>query len=82
MEADHLKMRLLPAANVDTGALLSELGAANAIRKVEVGGIHYGLVRNFRKYQRPKKPNSVHPLPDEFRTYVGLKKPSGEPEPR
>lgn len=76
-----LKMRLLPAANVDIGALLSELEGANAIKKVEVGGVQYGLVRNFRKYQRPKKPNSIHPLPDELRTYVGLKPPSGEPKP-
>jgi hypothetical protein len=75
-----LKMRLLPATNADVGTLLSELATANAVKKVEVGGLQYGLVRNFRKYQRPKKPNSVHPLPEEFRTYVGLKLASGEPE--
>lgn len=67
-----LKIRLLPATNVDVAALLGELKAANVIRMVEVGGRKYGLVRNFRKFQRPKKPNSTHPLSQEFRTYVGL----------
>jgi len=76
-----LKMRILPAANCDADGLLSELASLQIIQRVEVGGVKYGLVRNFRRWQRPKKPNSTHPLPVEFRTYVGLNDASSKPPP-
>lgn len=75
-----LKMRLLPVDNVDVAELLEELSAANVVMRYEHRGKYYGLVRNFRLYQRPKKPNSTHFIPIEFRTYVGLTDPNGEPE--
>lgn len=68
-----LKMRLLPADNVDVDELLAELVETKHIKRFEHDGKSFGAVRNFRKYQKPKKPNSVHVLPDELRTYVGLK---------
>jgi hypothetical protein len=68
----QLKLRLLPADNCDPAALLMELTAANIIRTFAVGDAGYGAVRNFGKFQSPKKPFSRHPLPDEFRTYLGL----------
>jgi len=61
-----LKMRLLPADNVDVVALLAEIEAADCIRQYEVGGKKYGAVRNFCKYQRPKKPNSIFPITAEI----------------
>lgn len=76
-----IKMRLLPAANVDVGALLEELEAADCIKKIDVEGRSYGLVRNFGRYQRPKKPNPVHPLPNQYRTYVAVKGDSSPPVP-
>lgn len=74
-----LKMRLFAADSVDVVALLAEIEGANLVRKFTVGANHYGAIRNFRKYQRPKKPNSVYPIPAEFRTYVYLDRPSSEP---
>lgn len=65
-----LKMRLLPADNADATALLAELETADTVKKYTVDGREYGAVRNFGKYQRPKKPNSLYPMPDEFRTYA------------
>lgn len=56
-----LKMRLLPADNVEIDALLGELTAGGCVQKYEVNGKSYGAVRNFAKFQRPKKPNDVHP---------------------
>lgn len=76
-----LKMRILPVDNADVPAILAELETANLIRRFTVEGRQYGAVRNFCKFQRPKKPNSVHPLPSEFRTYVGSKAVSSEPIP-
>lgn len=67
-----LKMRVLPADNADADALLDELVEQNIIARYEVAGKSFGALRNFRKYQRPKKPNAVHPLPDQYRTYVGI----------
>lgn len=74
-----LKMRLFAADNVDVTELLAEIERANLVRKFTVGANHYGAIRNFRKYQRPKKPNSVYPIPAELRTYLYLDKPSSEP---
>lgn len=76
-----LKARILPADNVDVGGLLDELIAAGCVKRGEVGGVEYGAVRNFTKFQRPKKPNPVHPINNEFRTFVGLTEQSGEAVP-
>ena len=58
-----LKMRLLPADNCDVGVLLSELEATNQIWRYEVGGRHYGMIRSFQRYQKPKKPTFYYPTP-------------------
>ena len=68
-----MKMRLLPADNADVDGLLAELVANNQIKGFEHQGKKYGAIRNFRKYQSPKTPNDVYPIPDDFRIYVGLK---------
>lgn len=65
-----LKMRLLPADNVDALALMEELLSANAVMRYEDGGKSYGAVRNFCQYQRPKKANSTYPQTDEVRNWV------------
>jgi hypothetical protein len=67
-----LKMRIFPADNVDVPQLLAELQSIDAIRNYEIDGRQYGAIRNFRKFQRPKAPNDVHPIPDDFRIYAGL----------
>lgn len=71
-----LKMRVLPADNADAGELLAELEAAGCIMSYELDGRQLGAVRNFTKYQRPKKPNSTYPQTDEVRNYC-----SGKAEP-
>lgn len=73
----QLKMRVLPADNVDAAALLGEIETAGFVMKYEVGGKNYGAVRNFTKFQRPKKPNDIHPTTAQIRAFVGY---SGEPE--
>jgi len=77
-----IKMRLFPADHVDIDTLLAELVSIDAVSSYEIDGRKYGAIRNFRKYQRPKKPNDVHPMPDQFRTYVGLGAVSSEPVPQ
>ncbi|MBT1154345.1 hypothetical protein J1C56_01940 [Aminobacter anthyllidis] len=73
-----LKMRLFPADNIDVASMLSELEAVDAIRCYEVDGRKYGAIRNFRKYQRPKTPNDIHPITPEIRTYVLLPEVTSE----
>jgi hypothetical protein len=63
-----LKARIFPVDNVDMVALLAELVASDCI--AERG--KYGLIRNFRHYQRPKKPNSSGVLSEQDQEYVGL----------
>lgn len=65
-----LKMRLLPMDAVDVSALLSELEGADIIKRYVVGGRQLGAIRNFCRYQRPKKPNKVHTITDEVATYT------------
>lgn len=77
----QLKMRIFPADNVDLAVLLDDLTTFNEIRMFTHEGREYGVVRNFCKYQRPKKPNYRFVLPDELRTYAGLKPDSSEPVP-
>lgn len=74
----QIKMRLLPGDNADAGALLAELLEAGLIRREDVVGKPFGFVRDFRRFQRPKKPNQTHLLPAELRTYVGLGCDDGE----
>lgn len=68
-----LKMKLMAAYNYDAVAHLEELVHHHMVRRIEVDGKAFGLVRNFCIWQRPKKPTFRYPLPDEWRTYVGLK---------
>lgn len=65
-----LKMRILPADNLDAPATLAEIEAAGCIMRYEHGGKTYGAVRNFCQYQRPKKPTSVCPQTGEVRNWV------------
>lgn len=74
-----LKMKLFPMDMVDIQELLKELTDADAVRRYKVDGKEFGAIRNFRIHQRPKKPNDLHPLPDEFLHYVGLSDGSSEP---
>ena len=77
-----LKMRLLPADGADVGELLAELEESGQVRRFEAGGKRYGAIRNFGKFQSPKKPTAQYPLPNELRTYVGAKGSGSEPDPR
>lgn len=76
-----LKARIFPADNVDIGNLLSELNDAQFLTQFDHDGKFYGAVRNFRLFQRPKKPNSSELLPDHLRTYVGLTVDGSPPVP-
>jgi len=75
-----LKARLRPANDGSVDPLLDEMQQHELIRRIEVDEKSYGLVRNFRKFQRPQKPNAIHPLPDEHRDYVAID--YGEPDAR
>ena len=76
-----LKMKIFPADNLDVDELLAELMSIDAVRVFEAAGRKYGAIRNFRKFQRPKSPNDIHPAPNEIRSYVGLTQPVSEPLP-
>ncbi|MBI1213841.1 MAG: hypothetical protein GC190_20460 [Alphaproteobacteria bacterium] len=73
-----LQARIMPADNVDIELLLSELQDQNRVRRYELDGVQVGAVRNFRRWQRPKKPNSHFVITPAIRTYTALDGPSGE----
>jgi len=73
-----LKAKIFPADNIDVSDLLTELEFLKFFQSFQSGGKSYGAVRNFRKFQRPKKPNSSGLLTDELRTYVAITDDSSE----
>ncbi|PTR06422.1 MULTISPECIES: hypothetical protein [unclassified Novosphingobium] len=72
----RLKMRILPADSVDMDALLAELVENRCILKYDSDGASYGAVRNFCRFQRPKKPTLFCPQTDEVRNWCGNDTPS------
>lgn len=79
-EPVQLKMRLLPNDNVDVPALLDELLKHDQVRKfADESSKEYGVIRNFRRWQRPEKPKILHPLPDNMVTYIGRSPKDGPP---
>lgn len=73
-----IKMRVFPADNVDVASLLCELVEAGVIKHYAVDGKSYGAIKNFRKYQRPKTPNDIHPATEDIISFVGLDQPNSE----
>lgn len=69
-KAKSLKIRYFPCDNVDVESLLEELVQYRFVKRFESDGKGYGAVRNFGKFQSPRKPNSSGVLPKELRTYV------------
>ncbi len=67
-----LKARIFPADAIDFAALLEEYAKLGCIQMVEVEGKPVGLIRNFCRYQRPKKPNYRFTLSAPMQKYVGL----------
>lgn len=65
-----LKMRILPADSADAAALLEEMISASIVMRYEVAGKIFGAVRNFCQFQRPKKPNSIHPQTSTVEAWV------------
>ena len=68
-----LKARILPGDNVDAVALLQEMIDVGLVRQSEDEGSPIGLLKNFCKWQRPKKPSLFFTIPEEMRSFVGLK---------
>lgn len=67
-----IKARVLPAPAIDIEPLLNILAEKNFIRRFEVEGKIFGVVRNFARFQRPKEPKEVHPASGEMRAYAGF----------
>lgn len=76
-----IKAKCLPAAGGDIQALLAELERVGMIRRFEIEGKTYGVVRNFVKFQRPKDPKDIHPSSEEARLYAGFTSEGKRPEP-
>ena len=67
----QIKMDCFPADNIDVGPLLEELVANKQVKRFTKSGTDYGIFRNFRRWQRPEKPKTVHPIDDELLEYGG-----------
>lgn len=68
-----LKARIFPADNIDFVDILAEFEQLDCIKRFDVAGRVYGIVRNFGRYQRPKKPNYKYTVPEHLEEYAGFK---------
>lgn len=69
----RLKMRIFPADNLDASSILDELEKSGMIIRIMRGEKGYGLVNNFRKFQRPKTPSApIIPIDDDIKRIIGL----------
>ncbi len=68
----QIKMKLFAADATDVAPLLAELLEGDVCRRFVVDGKGYGAMRNFCKFQRPRKPKAHHPLPAELADYVAV----------
>jgi hypothetical protein len=66
-----LKAKIFPVDSVDLPGLLDELVSAGMIARMEDAPRQAGVIRNFQRFQRPKKPNSSGLLVPEWEEYVG-----------
>lgn len=76
-----IKMRIFPADSLKVEPLLDELVEAGVICAFDRDGKRFGAIRNFCKFQRPKKPNSSGDIPSHISKYVALEARSSEPVP-
>lgn len=75
-----LKMRIAPADNIDASAVLAALVSHRFIVKIEREGRPIGVVRNFRKFQRPKNPSApITAVDAEIAAIIALKMDSPTP---
>lgn len=74
-----LKARLLPGTSIDFSGLLDEWTKLGVVRAFDEAGKRFGAVKNFRKFQRPKKPVITFPLPIDLAAFVGM--PAGSKPP-
>lgn len=66
-----LKMKIFPGDSIDVAPLLAELEGLAFFKRFELNGRQYAAIRNFQRFQRPKKPNSSGALPNSLHQYVG-----------
>lgn len=66
-----LKARIFPADPVDTSGLLAELTENNVVRRFEINGRIYGVIRNFQRFQHPRRPSVSGLLPETLAAFAG-----------
>lgn len=77
----RLKMRLAPNDPIDAAALMAELVEHRFLIPIERDGRSLGMVRNFRKWQRPKTPSApIVPVDAEIISAIGIDKPDEIPQ--
>lgn len=65
-----LKARIFPADNVDFADVLSEYERLGCVARRVIDGKAYGYIRNFGRWQRPKRPSYRYPLPEDMAVFT------------
>ncbi|GAN66886.1 hypothetical protein [Acetobacter orientalis] len=70
----QLKVRILGSDDVNIEALLHELSKQGFILHYSCDGSEFGAIRNFGKFQSPKKPSRKWPMSEEIRQFSATSK--------
>lgn len=71
----QLKMRVFPVDNVNVADLLDELEAAGVVMRFAAEGRALGSLKNFCRFQRPRKPKAWFPTTDQSRQFAAVGAP-------
>lgn len=69
-KALQIKMRIFPADDLTIEPLLDELRSHDLIRPFPGAGRTLGAIKDFLKYQSPKKPTVRFPIPEDLAAFV------------
>lgn len=75
----QIKMRIFPADNLDVSELLNTLIDGGILKRYRSGsGRQLCAIRNFCRYQKPRKPKAWFETTPEILEYVGLNEPDAQ----
>ena len=77
-----LKAKVLPAIGADAMSNLLAIlqrDDIDMVKRFEIDGKPYGVVRNFVRYQRPKSPKRFHPVTADSMAYAGFNPDGSRP---
>lgn len=76
----RIKLKIFPGDNVNPDLLLRNLAHHGWVQQYTIDGKDYGALKNFCKWQRPRKPKFYSPTNEDINVFIRLDLISNVPE--